>query len=109
MVRGGRMWDRFRYESACAPYRVLPALTPSPRQSTAAGNLSDAAPVGYHAPAGARAARPRAERLPTMASETREARDFNEVELKGFGTLHLTQGETEALRLESDEETLAQI
>jgi hypothetical protein len=44
-----------------------------------------------------------------MASETREARDFSEVELKGFGTLHLTQGETETLRLEGDEETLAQI
>jgi hypothetical protein len=44
-----------------------------------------------------------------MASETREARDFTEVELKGFGTLHLTQGETESLRLEGDDETLAQI
>lgn len=44
-----------------------------------------------------------------MASETRAARDFNEIELKGFGTLHLTQDETEALRLEGDEETLRHV
>ena len=44
-----------------------------------------------------------------MASETRAARDFNEVELKGFGTVHLTQGETETLRLEADEALLEHI
>lgn len=44
-----------------------------------------------------------------MASETRDVQDFNEIELKGFGNLYLTQGDTESLRLEGDEDTLEHV
>lgn len=44
-----------------------------------------------------------------MASEERDVRDFTAIELKGYGTLHLTQGDAEALRVEADDDVLSHI
>lgn len=44
-----------------------------------------------------------------MVSEQREVRDFQAVELRGHGVVHVTQGDREALVVEADERTIADV
>lgn len=44
-----------------------------------------------------------------MKTETRTVTSFDSIELRAFGEMHITQGETESLTLEGDEETLQKI
>ncbi len=44
-----------------------------------------------------------------MASEIRSVTEFDSIELKGVGDLHVEQGEQETLRIEGDDEVIRQI
>ncbi len=44
-----------------------------------------------------------------MITETREVSDFDQVYLRGYGKLHITQGDIESLTIEADEDLLPKI
>jgi Putative auto-transporter adhesin, head GIN domain len=44
-----------------------------------------------------------------MKTEARTVTSFDSIELRAFGDMHITQGDTESLTLEGDEETLEKI
>jgi len=46
---------------------------------------------------------------PAPGGETRDVRDFQEVELQGIGTLRVTQGDTESLTIEAESRLLRRI